>query len=1236
MPEGSRKNGGLSPGTIFLILALFGVGTPLMVSATHPTPSPMMSSAKADSAISDKNSAVSLLEQFFYADPSQFIDPNRAGRNDSLIYPGQKERWRPEDPRRDDRISFIIATLPNPDNPSLRYEFDRDSDSIQLAFSHENYFLAKSYLPWTEQPAAKGESTGGTDPPPPDHSGRLGTMLFRRFDDESDDHKHPAHDSLMVVFVVGETPTEGVDVAALGSALDQVARLRGWIGTDAASAPAHLVELTHDQPNEIKILGPTYSGSATSMQEVLRSWLYFGKLAQPLPHISLLSGSATAIKAWPKKLGEFHSTELAAAEMNDGIFEFFKETLGDPRIAILTDDTDYGNSIAKRYQREKKGRLGRSRRVTLLPYPIHISNMRTNFASAQQATPASPPLAFGHRDPPLSDEDRGQDRYLVPSFSRTTAADNEVVLANLLLSIHREHFHYVGIVATNIQDAIFLIREIRDNCPDTIPFLTSTDLLYLHSDFNRDLAGTLIFSSYPLFALNQLWTSPSNSDFFQLQFPSDETEGVYNAVLATLDDPNLMVEYTLPFSSASEGPPLWVSVVGNDALWPVSIYDQENEYKNQSIVFLRPLQPRSAGFLPRRFGFILYPRWFDITFALIILLCTLPHVYMIKWLTMSGAPVSSLYRGLGQIIPRPPSWLARLIDDFAIVNQANRRLCLLSFVLVLLTIYIVASAIWLLPLHAMELWTVDPNKRIRENFLLLAWKIGPTVVAGLIIILGLVGLTRNQYRQVNQTQNQAWWKATLRFLFSEASWTASFRFIACMIGMIFALVFTISIWQQNPLQALLYFVRAANLTNGVSPLAPMLYVGFAALWLNVGELWRLSLTEEYVLKDNFLGFVDTGSFTGIKAHERATVNLLKCSTDEIPFWSLWISLPLLIYFFVLDKPGLRLVALDGQIFTLFFVGSAIFVFTALLLLFGRFVAVWFELSSTLRRLYMHTTRRAYEELRLGNVAPSMADRQRIWLIEPSDSVATVEFSLVRVREMLRLVETSATFSAGTIADRVSTQRAALSDLVVAAQQRLDDVSRYEAAGLWRNAITSKLSLQSAMSDLSRFVTERFEPWWRLAPNAAPIPGSPANQPGIDESLIKQAELYVAGRVLDFLRQVFPQMMHLVVFSSVGLLALMLALSCYPFPHRDTYMWLSWIILLSMISVIFVIFVQINRDRVMSMLSGTTPGELNWNGTFVWRLVLFGLIPILTLLGAQFPHALQGLFSSFGALFAGAH
>jgi hypothetical protein len=74
-------------------------------------------------------------------------------------------------------------------------------------------------------------------------------MLFRRFDSKSDvpKEKHPERDSLMVVFVVGETPTEGVDAAALRSALDQVARLCGWIRADAASAPAHLMELTRHQ-----------------------------------------------------------------------------------------------------------------------------------------------------------------------------------------------------------------------------------------------------------------------------------------------------------------------------------------------------------------------------------------------------------------------------------------------------------------------------------------------------------------------------------------------------------------------------------------------------------------------------------------------------------------------------------------------------------------------------------------------------------------------------------------------------------------------------------------------------------------------------------------------------------------------------------------------------------------------------------------------------------------------------
>jgi hypothetical protein len=486
-------------------------------------------------------------------------------------------------------------------------------------------------------------------------------------------------------------------------------------------------------------------------------------------------------------------------------------------------------------------------------------------------------------------------------------------------------------------------------------------------------------------------------------------------------------------------------------------------------------------------------------------------------------------------------------------------------------------------------------------------------------------------------------RPTLRFLFNGASRTPVYTLAFIIVAGLLALWLAISICTQTPLQALLYFVRAANLWNGVSPLLPMLFIGIAALWLSVSELWRLRLSEEYVLLTDFLGFGDSGSFTGLGANARDTVQFLKSPTDDLPLCLIWILMPFAFYLMA-GAPGFGLVALDGRLFNLFVIGIAIFVYTSFLLLLVRFVTAWFKLRFLLRRLYMHPTRRAYEELRTGSAAPSMADRNRIWLLEPSDSVTAVEFCLERVREMLRKVESptnsrrppAPASGPETIADRVWASRVALCGLVDAVQPTLDTYLRCEAAGEWRTAIKWRSWLQSTMCDLSRQVIEVFEPWWRSDCEAHLTATASGGQPDLDDSLVRNAELFVAARVVDFLRQVFPQLRNLVVSASVGLLMLMLALSSYPFPQRDTVAWISWTILLSAIGVIFVIFVQMNRDRVVSMLLGTTPGELNWDSGFIWQIVIFGLLPILTLLGAQFPHALQGVFSSVGEIFASAH
>jgi hypothetical protein len=1102
MPEGSGKSDGLSPGTIVLfILAFFGIGAPVMLSASPPSAllsaanseergsptagaTPGHSTPSENSASSATNSAVNPLDEFFDADQSQFIDNNRPWQRHPPIYPGANDPWQATDPRKNDRISFLIATLPNPENPTLRYEFDRYADSIQRALSHEYYLLDKISL------TTKSEPDVGANTTPSGRFRHPGVMLFRRRDRPDSDH--PARDSLMVVFVVGETPTDGVDSAALRGALDQIAWLRGWTHAGDQPAPPHLTDLTDVDfnLNRITIIGPSYSGSATSIQECLRSWLDFGGLQQPTPRISisLFSGSATAIEVWPSELGDFHSTELPEDETYGKIIHFFRRRLGEQRIAILTDDTGYGNSFGIHINRQldRQRQFYRQRissfdphgmsssdprritfrpvdpvEVTVLPYPIHISNVRTAFGNErlQRPNPTATPMAFAHRDLTIPGEDPGQDSYSIPEFSRRSAADDELVLANLLSTIHREKFHYVGIVATNIQDAIFLIQEIRDNCPDTTPFLTSSDLLYLHSEFNRDLIGTLIFSTYPLFASNQLWTWPSNSDYRRFQFPSSEAEGVYNAVLAAVGDEPWMVEYTLPFSSGSPAPPLWVNVVGKYALWPIATYLTPSgayvlkrpSFLKPPLLLNRPPPLATASFLPRDFGLSLYPPQFDIAFALVIMLCTVPHLYLMRQGRGTGVHASSIDRVLARVIPPTPIWLARLIEEPMIANRTSRRLSFLSLILVLLSFLIVATAVWLLPFRAMCLWSIDSS--LSEIFWLFFWKVGPTLVAWALILLSCKRLTRDILTQAKQVYEKNRLTATPRLLFSKASWTASFRFIASVLGVAIALIFAVSIWWQEPLRALLYFVRAANLWNGVSPLLPLLYIGFAALWLSISELWRVNASAEYGLTRNFLGFGDEGSFTGIGAHERATVRLLKCPTDDIPFWLLWLTLPLVIYVLA-DMPGIRLIALDGRVFTWFFVGIAIFVYTSFLLLFGRFIAVWIELRSLLRRLAMHPTRRAYEALRTGSVAPSMADRQHIPLVAPPESVIAVEFCLERAGEMLRLVEPpdvrqnapAPTYPDGTIAHRVSNARVALSELITAVQPILVALLRAEADG----------------------------------------------------------------------------------------------------------------------------------------------------------------------------------------------
>ena len=173
-----------------------------------------------------------------------------------------------------------------------------------------------------------------------------------------------------------------------------------------------------------------------------------------------------------------------------------------------------------------------------------------------------------------------------------TIATDSLILSNILATIANEDIRYVGIVATDILDVIYLTRLIRENCPDVQIILVGNDLRYTDPQFTLDFRGTIIVSSYPLDARAQVWSYPFEGMKERRLFANEFDVGRYNAGLVLLNavsDPNrerqLVVDaskaedllvYGKPFvatffDSFNRRPQIWVNQVGQFNVWPLKV-----------------------------------------------------------------------------------------------------------------------------------------------------------------------------------------------------------------------------------------------------------------------------------------------------------------------------------------------------------------------------------------------------------------------------------------------------------------------------------------------------------------------------------------------------------------------------------------------------------------------------------------------------------------------------------------
>jgi hypothetical protein len=401
-------------------------------------------------------------------------------------------------------------------------------------------------------------------------------------------------------------------------------------------------------------------------------------------------------------------------------------------------------------------------------------------------------------------------------------------------------------------------------------------------------------------------------------------------------------------------------------------------------------------------------------------------------------------------------------------------------------------------------------------------------------------------------------------------------------------------------------LRMLNLGSGVSPLPPLFFIAGGGFLYLFCSLRRLRALEELqgvrprITRRLILGF-DGRSFTGLARLQTDVTYLLECSTFQLPFtWlvSVIVGVPC-VYLFVFRLPP----SIEVNSFYLFFGTAFLVVYMALALTLLRFLCVWWATRRILKRLEAHPIQASFK-----NLASGWTGMPRLDLSVSFNPFIPLDFSLTKAAELSRRA-----VQAGSL--QAHTEKA---ENFVRLALRAEEKSR------WPKSMNFRRSAQTALSRAANSIGTTLEASWRVMP-----PGDKKR-----EQWLKDAQLYLAAQCVTFLLHVFSHLKNLISAVFVGLLLMLMAVNSYPFQPRKWILWFNWSIILAAVISTMVVFVQINRDSILSHLSNTTPGRLSWTWDFITKTLVYGAVPLLALLSAQFPESLRQMVSWFGGVQGG--
>ncbi len=505
-------------------------------------------------------------------------------------------------------VRFLIATVPDPLHSRLSLFTDAAIQAIEEGADASGWIFATQWLPWID----------AADPEEKDPDKRRqqrqairtqekqpGILVFHR---RVSPKEQKSEDDLLLIFLVGETPTGGVNPAQF-----QLAR-----------AYTRAIQEPDDQ---VLIMGPTFSGSIYSLKNLLAE-------DHGAHRYKVRSGTVTgseegeALQHVPGV--RFFSTTANTADHDRYLRKALQDLRIDPAHAALLveDESLFGaRSAAQSVKKDTGGP------IRVLRFPRDISDLRNAYRDAVSTSSKSgstppPEIEFSIKDP-----EKGEDS--IPIFSGAQSPLSQYGVVNKITgAIRREGIELVEVTATNVLDMLFLADILKRQCPDTRLLLNNPDVLLIQAAQNEPLNGALILTSYPGFFAANEWMGTAQK-LSPVTFPDANSEGVYNAAVLLLNDTDAEAAQHLADYHWRElnHPPTWLLTLDREGFLPVDVFPHTPE-EEKAETWFQMVEPQDDGTPPTAVNPALpLPPWTWRFVSALVAFCCLALCMWIRWIS---------------------------------------------------------------------------------------------------------------------------------------------------------------------------------------------------------------------------------------------------------------------------------------------------------------------------------------------------------------------------------------------------------------------------------------------------------------------------------------------------------------------------------------------------------------------------------------------------------------------------